>query len=363
MNNFTGQKQEKVLALVRGDVKTLHPLVVGKLVRTALRALRHQESYGVKAVLEPGQDELQLLVGKEYETCYPPGERANWKLSALLSINASYSAVKIVGSHSYNHRLGLPRSTSTILLYDKLSMRPVSIIDGTTLSAQRTGAYASIVIERLMRRCETFSVFLFGAGCVANAIIEDLIAHHSDRINTLYIRSRTQKGAENLAAHFAKRAAFSIVAVENLNRLADCMLVITASNAQAPLFEASQINSASVILHLGGNEVPGEWVSHILEKGTVICDDIASVSHRGSQSLALFFQQTGHSLESMAEVYQVKNLWQILDESTVYPLPVLVTCVGLPVLDLYLAQYVYETTPSIAGNPAPSSGNVSFPCK
>lgn len=50
-------------------------------------------------------------------------------------------------------------------------MRPVSIMDGTTLSAQHTGAYASIVIDRLMQHCETFSVFLFGAGCVANAII------------------------------------------------------------------------------------------------------------------------------------------------------------------------------------------------
>ncbi|AID27385.1 ornithine cyclodeaminase [Salmonella bongori] len=357
MKKFTGQQQEKILALVCGDVEILPPLVVGKLVRAALRALRRQESYGVKAVLEPDQDELQLLLGKKNAPYYPPGERANWKLSALLSINASYGAVKIVGSHSYNHHLGLPRSTSTILLYDKLSMRPVSIMDGTTLSAQRTGAYASIVIDRLMQHCETFSVFIFGAGCVANAIIEDLLAHHAGRINTIYVRSRTQKGAETLAAHFVDRITFPIIAVENLDHLSDCMLVITASNAEAPLFDASQINSASVILHLGGNEIPGEWVRYILEKGTVICDDIASVSHRGSQSLAIFFQQTGHSLKSMAEVYQIKNLWQILDESTAYPLPALVTCVGLPVLDLYLAQYIYETTPSISSKPVPSNGD------
>lgn len=59
----------------------------------------------------------------------------------------------------------------------------------------------------------------------------------------------------------------------------------------------------------------------------------------------------------MAEVYQIKNLWQILDESTAYPLPALVTCVGLPVLDLYLAQYIYETTPSISSKPVPSNGD------
>ncbi|AGR59915.1 TPA: hypothetical protein PP061_002406 [Salmonella bongori] len=65
MKKFTGQQQENFLALVCGDVKILPPLVVGKLVRAALRALRRQESYGVKAVLEPDQDELQLLLGKK----------------------------------------------------------------------------------------------------------------------------------------------------------------------------------------------------------------------------------------------------------------------------------------------------------
>lgn len=48
MKKFTGQQQENFLALVCGDVKILPPLVVGKLVRAALRALRRQESYGVK---------------------------------------------------------------------------------------------------------------------------------------------------------------------------------------------------------------------------------------------------------------------------------------------------------------------------
>lgn len=324
--------------------EALDPLMVGKLVRTALRAFRQGDAYGVKAVLEPSPNELWPLVGKATDDFYADGERANWKLSALLSVNSTYGVVKIVGSHSYNRQHGIPRSTSTILLYDKLSMRTLAILDGTTLSAQRTGAYASIVVELVLPHREKFSVFLFGAGRVANAVVEDLMAHHPDRIDTLYVRSRTDMGAEDFVAHLATRVSFHIVAVKDLDSLPGCALVITASNADAPVFEAWQIGDDSVVLHLGGDETPAELVRYILEVGTVICDDITTVAHRCSQSLPLFFQRTGRSLELVADDYQIRNIWQILDDDVAtYRLPTLVTCVGLPVLDLYLAQHVYET--------------------
>lgn len=327
----------------RVTVAALAPHIVGQRVRAALRALRDGEAYGTKAVLEPDEKELRALLGDAACTAYAHGERPNWKLSALVSINPSYGAVKIVGSHSYNRQHGDPRSTSTVLLYDKLTMRALAILDGSTLSAQRTGAYASVVVDRLLQQRATFSVFLFGAGRVAHAVVEDLEAHHPERIDTLYVRSRTPAGAEALVATFTARTSFPLVAAPTLDALPDCTLIITASNANAPLFEPWQVGDDTVVLHLGGDETPDELIRYILEAGTVICDDIETVAHRRSQSLPLFFLRTGRSLDAMADAYQVRNLWQILDENTPYRMPALVTCVGLPVLDLYLAQHVYET--------------------
>ncbi|VBD50735.1 ornithine cyclodeaminase [Burkholderia pseudomallei] len=331
------------VAANRVTIAALAPRVVGQHVRAALRALRDGEAYGTKAVLEPTRDELRALLGDAADAAYAEGERPNWKLSALVSINPSYGAVKIVGSHSYNRQHGDLRSTSTVLLYDKLTMQAVAILDGSTLSAQRTGAYASVVIDRLLSQRARFSVFLFGAGRVAQAVVEDLQAHHPERIDTLYIRSRTQASAEAFVAQLAPHVSFALVAAPTLDALPDCTLIVTASNANAPLFEAWQVGDASIILHLGGDETPDELIRYTLEAGTVICDDIDTVAHRRSQSLPLFFARTGRSLEAMANAYQVRNLWQIMDENTPYRLPALVTCVGLPVLDLYLAQHVYET--------------------
>jgi alanine dehydrogenase len=222
-------------------------------------------------------------------------------------------------------------------------MQVVAIFDGSTLSAQRTGAYASVVIDRLLHSHTRFFVFLFGAGRVAQAVVEDLQAHHPGRIDALYVRSRTRSSSEAFVTRLQPHVSFPLIATSTLATLPHCRLVVTASNANAPLFEARQIGAEVVVLHLGGDETPGELIRHMLKTGTIICDDIETVSHRCSQSLPLFFARTGCSLKGMSDVHQIQNLWQMPDKNILYRLPALVTCVGLPVLDLYLVQHVYET--------------------
>lgn len=327
------------------EIPPLDARDVGRLVRTALDAVRGGEAYGAKAVLEPIPEELTALLGEAARNVYVPGERANWKLSTLISVNATYGAVKIVGSHSYNRQQGLPRSCSTLLLYDKLTMRSVAIFDGTALSAQRTGAYASIVIDRLLRHHAKFSVYLFGAGRVAQSVVADLDAHHADRVEALYVNSRTHDSATTFVNWMGPRVRFPVIAPQDRRaHLPDCTLIVTASNADAPLFEAWEVGEETVVLHLGGDEIPRGLVEYVLEAGTVICDDVHTVAHRNSQSLPLYFARIGRSLQEVTGRYQILNLWQIDEHAgTRYRLPALVTCVGLPVLDLYLAQHVYET--------------------
>ncbi|SFT72058.1 ornithine cyclodeaminase [Paraburkholderia aspalathi] len=333
------------------NVTTLKAAVVGRLVRDALRAVRDGVAYGTKAVLQPAAHEFRALV-PDASAGYGVNERANWKLSTLLGINARYGAVKVVGSHSYNLHLGLPRSTSTLILYDKLTMRIVEIMDGTMLSTQRTGAYASLVVDCLLRRHEVFDVFLFGTGRVAEAIADDLQAHHAGRVRMLHVKSRSPASAEKFARETGRRVDFPVRAARDLAMMPACALVITASNTITPLFPAQQVGPHAVVLHLGGDETPAEWVRHVLEAGTVICDDVHTVAHRNSQSVALYFSRMGQSLEDYANSYQILNFWEIFDDPVfVCRTPVLVTCVGMPVLDLYLAQHVYETANGITPSP------------
>ncbi|GKT19944.1 hypothetical protein AVHY2522_24325 [Acidovorax sp. SUPP2522] len=316
---------------------------VGTVVRRALLALAEGTAKGAKAVLQPDDSEIISLIGHETLDARFRDERLNWKLNALISTNAAYGAVKIVGSNAYNRTLGLPRSRSTILLYDKLTMQPLSIMDGTQISARRTGAYASVVVDITLQHKDRLTVFLYGTGPIAATIIDDLHAHHGHRIDKIFVKSRSIETAASFAKCAEQRTRLPIEAVVSDDQLANADLVITASNARNPLFNAGSLSDDIVVLNLGGDETPAEFIRHSLEAGTVICDDIKTVCHRNSQSLSLYFSRQNLRLEESASTYRILNFSQLLTSpSSLLRKPVFVTCVGLPVLDLYVAQWIYE---------------------
>lgn len=322
----------------------LDALCVGRWVRAALRAMAEEVAYGEKVVLQPGETELlDLLRVPKLDDRFAQ-ERLNWKLSALVSVNDRYGGVKIVGSNACNRQFGLPRSRSTILLFDKLTMQPLAIYDGTEISAARTGAFASIVADLFLADLNCFEVALFGTGAVAERVIADLAAHHGDRVTAVHVESRTPARAAAFAAQQSAWAPFPVVPVTDAGQIRLCRLIVTASNARTPVFEADSIGPDAVVLHLGGDETPAVLVRRMLESGTVMCDDVHAVSHRNSQSLALYFSRSGQSLEAEARRYQILNAWQALAvQRPAFRRPALVTCVGLPVLDLYVAQNIHES--------------------
>ncbi|BDU19893.1 hypothetical protein DYGSA30_13500 [Dyella sp. GSA-30] len=249
--------------------------------------------------------------------------------------------MKIVGSNAYNRRTGQPRSQSTILLFDKLSMKPLCIMDGTDISAARTGAYASIVSETFRANIDGLRVFVFGTGAVATRAIADLMAHCGDRLDRVYVKAFTDQSVIALVDAFSE--APRPVVAGHLDDLASCHLIITATNTASPLFQGEDIAEDAVVLHLGGDETPAALIHQTLSLGTAICDDVASVSSRGSQSLALYFSRQGLSLNEEKERYGISNFHPHM------ALPAhaetsrcLITCVGLPALDLQLAERIHD---------------------
>ncbi len=315
--------------------------VAGMLARQAVADMAKGTAYGTKAVLQPRDEELLPLVGRSLAEVCPREERLNWKLNALVSANARYCAVKIVGSNACNRLLGKPRSQSLIVLYDKLTMCPLAMFDGTRISACRTGAYASMVVDATLMHRSAISVCLYGAGPIADCVVDDLRAHHPDRIERILVRSRRLDNAERFAAAAARRTGLEVRAISPADE-APADMIITATNAAAPIIPVEALVGDVVVLHLGGDELPAPFIERALGNGTVVCDDVSSVCHRNSQSLALFFSRQGVRLSDLAGLFRIRSLHEAMTATSLLRRPVLVTCVGLPVLDLYLAQWLYE---------------------
>lgn len=303
---------------------------------------------GKKSVLLPPEHALWTL--RQYAGFRPrfAGERLGWKLSALTAFGPRLASVKIVGANAANRLLGYPRSFSTILLLDAPTMRPVCLLEGTDVSAARTATYATLVGEAILFGRSSAKVFLFGGGPIARRICLALDALFGARVERLWIKTRSLETAEAFVRSLAP-VSCTITAVADTENLAEADLVITASNAKTPVFDPSAIAETATVLHLAGDETPFAFIARALHNRSVYCDDIAMVSARNSQSLALHFSRQGSTLEAEAMALGVRQLPAYLARQPADPGPTHITCVGVPSLDLYVAEHIYHAY--LAANP------------
>ncbi|HXV25764.1 MAG TPA: ornithine cyclodeaminase [Alphaproteobacteria bacterium] len=312
------------------------------MIRAARQALLDLEAglaAGAKATVAPRDGEIRDFVDPERGGFDFASEDLDWKLSALVSVNRRHGAVKIVGANAYNRCLGLPRSRSTILLFDKLTMLPLAMLDGTDISAVRTGAYASMAADLFYAPRRAGSVVMFGAGRIAEAVIRCLDASHAGRIGRITLMARDASRAEAFAGRLQGAVSIELAVARDRSPLADADLLITATTARGPVVAAEEIPPRITTLLLGGDELPEPYIEATLADGLVYCDNAAAVAHRNVQSLALHCSRRGGCLTQAP----VRSLAQEM----LHPVweagrAVHVSCIGLPVLDLYVTEYLYD---------------------
>ena len=319
--------------------------------RRALLDLEAGLAAGAKATVTPRDEEIHELADIEDSGFDVQNEDLDWKLSALVSVNRRHGAVKIVGANAFNRCLGLPRSKSTILLFDKLTMLPLAMMDGTDISAVRTGAYASIVADLFYAPRGPGQVVIVGAGRIAEAVIRCLNATHAGRIGRITVLGRDPGRAKMLCERLRGKVDVELTAARNRRLLREADLLVTATTARNPVVTHEEIPAGITTLLLGGDELPEPYIEAVLADGLVYCDSIASVAHRNVQSLALYHSRRGQPLTGAP----VRSLGQEMIHPAWEPgRPVHVSCIGLPALDLYVTEYLYDRLGCVERVPTPA---------
>ncbi len=273
----------------------------------AWRDIRSGIAFGGKSVLSlPEENFWQVESIAPFRSQFK-NERLGWKLSCLYSVNDRFGGVKIIGANAFNRNLGLPRSTSTILLLEKRTLRLLTVLEGTSLSARRTGSYATTVFDMFSAASDRQSVFLFGTGPISRSVIECLDYRLRDRIDEIVVRGRSQEGMDAFLSEVRDRTTIPINPASDSSRLRSCRFVITATNSRSPLFEDGDLHPNAITLHLGGDEAPEQYLQRVLRTGLVVCDDTKTVSRRNSQSVALHFSRNGLSLEQLGPLIGVRS--------------------------------------------------------
>src|SRR5208282_2615255 len=87
-------------------------------------------------------------------------------MPAYISGNVNAMGQKVVSVYPNNPAAGLPTIQATIQLLDPKTGRPLAIMDGTFLTAMRTGAVSAVATKHLARENSKI-VIIIGAGAQA----------------------------------------------------------------------------------------------------------------------------------------------------------------------------------------------------
>jgi len=130
--------------------------------------------------------------------------------------------VKLVSVFHENQRLGIPTHQAVICLFDQETGTPLSLMDGTSITALRT-AGAAALSTRLLARIDTRVLAIVGAGVQGRSHLGML--PHVRPFSEIRIASRHVAHAEQLAAADARARA--VATAEEAVRGADVVCLCT----------------------------------------------------------------------------------------------------------------------------------------
>lgn len=197
---------------------------------------------------------------------------------AMPSSMESVVGLKWVNSHPHNpKRHRLPSVMGVYILNEPANAFPLAILDGTLLTAYRTGAAAGVASRYLARESQTLGII--GCGVQAPHVIN---AHrHLFPDIELRLADANPDAAAQLARTYGGRAT-------SLQDASGCDIVCTLTPSRQPVVEMSWLQAQAHINALGA-DAPGkqEIDPLVLQAAAVVLDDVEQATHSGEVNVAL----------------------------------------------------------------------------
>ncbi len=174
-------------------------------------------------------------------------------------------AVKVVSIFPENLKKGEPLIYATVLVLDPTTGKPTALLEGSTLTAIRTGASSGAAID-LLSRTDSSVLAVFGAGAQGRTQLE--AACSVRRIVKVWVYDMIPEKANALAEEMAGRGEIPTniqVANTPLEATREADIICTATTATTPVFEDTEIKPGTHISGIGSytpemQEVPAETV-------------------------------------------------------------------------------------------------------
>ena len=253
------------------------------------------------------------------------------------------ASLKIVSVYPDNKEKNLPSTPAQVLLIDPTTGIVLSIMDGTYITALRTGAASGAAFSVLAKsECKTGA--LIGTGTQAAMQLEAMIVSKNPKLVKVYSRNkdRLNNFVKNMSTKF-KSKAVELVACESADAaVKDADILITATNSDKPLFSARSCKPGLTISAVGSfTKQMQELDSTVLKKASKIYydDKEAMLEEAGEIIKALENRDIDEKKfsGSLGEALSGKIKLRENDEEII-----VFKSVGLGTQDLVTAKQVYD---------------------
>jgi len=196
-------------------------------------------------------------------------------------------AIKIVSVFNDNPAQGLPLIHALVVVVDATTGTPAAVMDGTYLTALRTGA-ASGAATDLLARPDASTAAVFGAGAQGRTQLEAVCAVRS--IREAWVYDVTPKQAAAYADEMSRSLSLPVrVAGTPAEAVRQADVICTATTSSTPVFNDADVRPGTHINAVGAytpqmQEVPAETV---LRARVVIDHREASLAEAGDLLIPL----------------------------------------------------------------------------
>jgi ornithine cyclodeaminase/alanine dehydrogenase-like protein (mu-crystallin family) len=271
---------------------------------------------------------LRLSAG---EASVPPRIAASNSLGLLAAmpgyVPGAGLLVKLVSVFPHNHDRGLPSHQALITLFDEADGSPLAVMDGTAITAQRTGATSALSV-RLLARPNVRVLAVLGAGVQGRSHL--LAVPRVRQFSEIRLASRVHEHAEALARDFPQARAFASFeeAVAGADVVCCCTdssepivmrswlkpgvhLTSVGASRKGPELGPDVINadvlcvesrSAFLPYPAGAHELQGMDAALAVELGELVS---GTRSGRTSDKELTVYKSTGHAVEDIAAAHLV----------------------------------------------------------
>src|SRR6185295_9478627 len=210
---------------------------------------------------------------------YLPLEKYSGDFRAMPSLLGGDAGVKWVNMHPENpKRFNLPSVMGVYILSDPETAFPLAVMDGTRLTAFRTGAAAAVASKHLAVRKPSTIGFI---GCGVQA--RTLLAAH--RLQYGSFRALMADASAEAAARFAQEGGGFVA---SMDQAGSCDIICTSTPSRAPILHKAYIGISTHINAMGA-DAPGkqELDPRILQDATVVLDDLAQATESGEVNVPI----------------------------------------------------------------------------